>query len=135
MKIPGSAHASPTKAAPKKMKIGSTHPSTAPTADDEALLREETMNLRAQLEDRNQALESAHSEQGELAMENSELRRQLDETNVRLGELSNRPTGFEGIAGVSSSAGNGEIVVTIQNDILFDSGQATLKQSAKDCLT
>jgi len=102
--------------------------------DDEALLREETENLRAQLADRNEALEAANTDRRELAMQNAELRRQLEDVNARLGELSEQQTGFEGIEGVTSEFRNGEVTVTIASDILFDSGKATLKSSAKSSL-
>jgi len=98
--------------------------------DDQALLREESANLRAQLEDRNAALAAAENDRRELAMQNAELRRQLDAGAGSTGQT----TGFEGIAGVSSEYDNGEVTVTIASDVLFDSGRATLKEAAKRSL-
>lgn len=103
--------------------------------DDAALLREESSNLRVQLADRNDALEAANADRRELAMQNEEFRRQLDEANTRLGDLSGRTTGFEGISGVTSNYGNGEVTVSISSDVLFDSGKATLKAAAKRSLS
>jgi len=105
-------------------------------ADDAALLREESMNLRAQLDERNGALEAANSDRRELAMQNAELRRKLDDSNSRLTNLSTptRNTGFEGISGVRSEFSDGEIMLIIESDVLFDSGKASLKSKAKSSL-
>ena len=101
---------------------------------DEALLREEATNLRAQLTDRNTALEAANTERRDLAMQNAELRSQLEDATTRLGEVNNRTTGFEGIQGVTAEYGDGEVTVSIASDILFDSGKASLRTAAQRSL-
>lgn len=98
---------------------------------ESALLAEEAGNLRAQLADRNSALEAADADRRDLAQQNAELRRQLDEAAA--GSLG-QTTGFEGIAGVTSEYANGEVTVSIASDVLFDSGRATLKTNAKQSL-
>jgi flagellar motor protein MotB len=98
---------------------------------ESALLAEEAGNLRAQLADRNAALEAADTDRRDLALQNAELRRQLDEAAA--GSMG-ATTGFEGIEGVSSNYANGEVTVTIASDVLFDSGRATLKTNAKQSL-
>lgn len=103
--------------------------------DENAALMEESQNLRAQLADRNEALEAANADRRELEMVNAELRRQNDALQAQ----ANQPppaqrTGFEGIEGVSSQFGNGMVTVTIASDILFDSGKAALKTNAKRSL-
>ncbi|MGI9013307.1 MAG: OmpA/MotB family protein [Phycisphaerales bacterium] len=100
--------------------------------NDEALLREEAANLRTQLADRNAALEAANADRRDLALQNAELRRQLDE-QVAAGVTPT--TGFEGISGVTSAYDNGEVTVSIASDVLFDSGKAELKSAAKSSLS
>ena len=99
--------------------------------NESALLAEEAGNLRAQLADRNAALEAADTDRRDLALQNAELRRQLDEAAA--GSMG-ATTGFEGIAGVTSEYANGEVTVSIASDVLFDSGRATLKTNAKQSL-
>lgn len=96
-------------------------------AQNEMLL-EENQGLRAQLDDRNNALESAHGHEIEAAR----LRRELDE--LRRSAVPASSTGFEGIAGVTGSHGAGEVTASVESDLLFDSGSATLKQNAKRSL-
>lgn len=102
--------------------------------DDSALLREEATNLRAQLEQRNNALSAAEADRRTLAMQLAELRRQLEDANARAADVG-RTTGFEGIENVQSVYGDGEITLIIESDVLFDSGQATLKQSSQRSLS
>ena len=109
--------------------------STKKAGNDGELLREESANLRTQLADRNEALEAANADRRDLAMQNAELRRQLEEANSMAGDLAGRTTGFEGIPDVTSEYGNGEITVSIASDVLFDSGKVDLKNAAKQSLT
>ncbi len=105
--------------------------------DENAALMEESQNLRAQLADRNDALEAANADRREMEMINAELRRQNDELNQQLAARPSQPerrTGFEGIEGVSSQFANGMVTVTIASDILFDSGKAALKTNAQRSL-
>lgn len=103
--------------------------------DENAALMEESQNLRAQLADRNEALEAANADRRELEMINAELRRQNDSLQTQATQPPPaQRTGFEGIEGVSSQFGNGMVTVTIASDILFDSGKAALKTNAKRSL-
>ena len=43
-------------------------------------------------------------------------------------------TGFENIPGVTGSASAGEVTASVESDLLFDSGKATLKSNAKKSL-
>ena len=99
--------------------------------EENSLLTEENQTLRAQLEDRNAALESSRQELQDRDLEVSSLRRQM-------GGMSHTAaagaTGFEGIAGVTGSFGAGEVTATVESDILFDAGRATLKTAAKQAL-
>lgn len=80
----------------------------------------------ADLRDRNAQLE--------LALDQSETQRLSLEEQLS-GMSARQATGFEDIAGVESSAfATGEVLVNVASDLLFDSGKATLKQSAKSTL-
>jgi len=91
-----------------------------------------------ELRDRNAQLEDLFAQQelqlGQLQGENRTLRGE----NSRLAsEVRDRPanTGFEGMAGVNSTVlDTGEVLLSIESDILFDSGKATIKANAKRTL-
>lgn len=103
--------------------------------EEHALLMEENQDLRAQLEDRNMALESATSRARERESEASRLRRELEEARRRAEREPERGRhGFEGIAGVTGERGAGEVTATIESDLLFAPGSATLTSGAKQAL-
>jgi len=97
------------------------------------------MTENEELRDRNLQLEDLFSEQeiqlGQLQGENRTLRA---ENGRMLAEGNNRQstaTGFEGVAGVSSTVlDTGEVLLSIESDILFSSGRASLKSNAKKTL-
>ncbi len=95
---------------------------------DQAALMAENTELR----DRNTQLESAVTQ--------LEQQRALLEGELRSARSDSRggsrgTTGFGGVSGVTAERlGTGEVLVTVANDILFDSGKATLKASAKTTL-
>jgi chemotaxis protein MotB len=93
---------------------------------EKAMLEQENESLKNQLADRNKALEDC----------NAELRaREQQLSQLRRGEGGGeRRTGFEGIPGVTGSIGAGEVTASVSSDLLFDSGKATLKASAKKSL-
>lgn len=80
--------------------------------------------------------------QYEMALqENNDLRQRNAELEAELAGLQGQmdgtggTTGFENIDGVSVSRGlGGEIIVNIEGDILFDSGQVELKPGARRAL-
>ena len=98
--------------------------------DENALLTEENHNLREQLSERNTALDSAHDELREKDMQLARLRGDLEESrnSVTMGDP------FGDIQGVKGSVGAGEITATVESDVLFASGKATLRSSAKQSL-
>ncbi len=85
------------------------------------------LSENSELRDRNAQLEAALQEaQGRNAS--------LEEENQRLA-ASGGMTGFEGISGVAARRGQGgEVIVSVAGDVLFDSGQISLKGSAKRSL-
>lgn len=110
--------------------------------DESALLTEENQTLRDELAQRNKALDAAYDENRDLSTRNSELRRQLDDlertasaTPVTVEQPpASTATPFDEIAGVTGDVRAGEVTATIESDVLFDSGKATLKSSAKRAL-
>jgi len=97
--------------------------------EQNAHLMEENTALRAQLVDRNGALESAREELRDRDGRLADLRRQLDAAQV---PPDTDP--FGGIAGVTGSYRNGEVTASVASDVLFDAGQAKLKSTAKRSL-
>lgn len=95
-----------------------------------ALLTRENEDLRAQLGDRNAALADAQQELRDRNVELSQLRRDQENNQQPLA----RVTGFEQIANVTASYGDGEVTVAVASDVLFGSGKASLKTPAKASL-
>ena len=102
-------------------------------ADEKALLTEENQSLREQLADRNQALDSMHKELADREGEVAELVHRLAESRVEPAPSAPADP-FGGIPGVTGSVSGGEITATVESDVLFDPGKATLKTSAKRSL-
>ncbi len=98
------------------------------------LLEQENMDLRAANDQLSTALRDAETRADAASRDASALRGEAE----RLRSASNRPTGgstgFEGLTGVTTSMRGGELVVDVAGDVLFDSGKATLKSSAKQTL-
>lgn len=118
-----------TMVAAALMGLGGCNNSTKTEA---ALLKDENQALRAQLADRNAALEASNAEARERAQELMRLQREREEGGGMA--TSGGRTGFEGIEGVTGSVSAGEVTATVDSDLLFDSGKATLKPSAKKSL-
>ncbi len=100
--------------------------------DENFELRSQNQQLRASLNQTEQArnlldqeLRAAQAEKARLELEAS-----------RMGPAyANANTGFEGMAGVSTSTNAaGEVVVAVAGDVLFDSGKVDLKSTAKKTL-
>lgn len=99
------------------------------------LLTEEVQGLRAQLGDRNMALDAANAELRQRDMTVSELQRQIrDLESAPAPAASSTITGFEGIQGVQGQMGAGEVTAIVEGDVLFDSGKTSLKSAAKQSL-
>lgn len=98
---------------------------------ENALLMEENENLRDELAQRNSALEEANLEVRDKEIQLAQLRRDLADAQSTPPAAN---TGFEGIPGVQGTMGAGEVTATVESDILFDSGKAELKSTAKRSL-
>ena len=112
-----------------------------------ALLTEENQTLREQLADRNAALDEAYDENRQYVMEKSRLQQELDSARSQAMMAASAPApvvaaapgpvmtnAFDGIPGVTGSVNGGEVTATIESDVLFDPGKASLKPAAKKAL-
>jgi chemotaxis protein MotB len=100
--------------------------------EENALLNEENQGLRAQLSDQSAALAAANEELRERDIRLAELRRELAQAREARQEAQRDP--FSGIEGVTGSVAAGEVRATVESDVLFDSGKASLKSPAKQAL-
>ena len=96
----------------------------------------ENEELRAQLSDRDAALESANFQLRDKDRELAELRRANEElaSAPPPSNVMGSSTEFDNIPGVSGSTSAGEITAVVESDILFQSGKSTLKDAAKRSL-
>ena len=101
--------------------------------EENALLNEENQGLRAQLSDQSEALAAANDELRERDIRLAELRRELAQAREVRQEAQQRDP-FSGIEGVTGSVAAGEVRATVESDVLFDSGKASLKSRAKQAL-
>lgn len=98
-----------------------------PLKDENASLKQENAELREQLAAKDAALGDL---EGRLTASDSEARRLQSELAAKpAGAGGADETGFEGMGTVER--GRNQISVGVAGDVLFDSGSATLKSSAK----
>lgn len=101
-------------------------------SENERLLAE-NQSLRDQLGDQESALQSLDAERAELVAENSRLR--MEREDLRSQQPAGGGTGFDNIPGVQGERrAGGEVAAVVEGDILFASGSATLRNSAKQTL-
>jgi len=100
--------------------------------DENALLKQETDDLRKQLADRNGALESLERER--LAAVARADAADRGAGTAPAGGGAQHESGFEGIAGVTATRFGNEVRVAIDGDVLFDSGRTSLKNDARRSL-
>lgn len=96
-----------------------------------AALEAENQELRDRNNQLNSALDQSESQISLLQQERGDLESQLMASRNRPAAAQ---TGFENIQGVGIERRAGEISVGVAGDVLFDSGKATLKSSAKSTL-
>ncbi|MCH2135641.1 MAG: OmpA family protein [Phycisphaerales bacterium] len=102
------------------------------TEDELALLKSENTELRGQLDDRDKALEAANDE---LRRANRDLRDQQEAfATERDTWTATSADAFEGIEGVEATYGPNDVTVTVEGDVLFASGKASLRSAAKQAL-
>lgn len=108
--------------------------------DEIAMLKEENSQLTIQRDEARGALESSEAERRRLEQENGSLQSRMNEAPPATSLTSSGGTESRSTpkldlpAGVTAENRNGTIVLTIEGDILFDSGKATLKPDAKKTL-
>lgn len=102
------------------------------------LVIQENTTLRDTLEKEKQARTEAETRNASLEQENRDLMAQLDKSGTGQkfgnapGKLGN--AGDFGGEGVTTSTRGSDLVVSVAGDVLFDSGSANLKSSAKKTL-
>ena len=108
--------------------------------DYDSVMRENT-ELRDKLATEQQQRQEADTRAASLEQENRDNTAALDKARTGPGGTGKMAkgggggdTGFGGDEGVSSYRRGGDVVVDIAGDVLFDSGKATLKSSAKKTL-
>lgn len=103
--------------------------------DQYSLLEQENTELRAQLGERDKALNAANDE---LKQANRLLREQHDQYETTTGQLQSqidaRAGAFDDIAGVTATYGPNDVTVSVEGDVLFESGRSSLKSAAKRSL-
>jgi len=96
--------------------------------------RTENEELRAQYTDSQEALQAADSD---LQLALDELRTEQERNGTLQTELDTRPdvvNVFDNIKGVSAAMRDQDLALTVASDLLFASGSASLKKSAKGTL-
>ncbi|MFZ4750128.1 MAG: OmpA/MotB family protein [Phycisphaerales bacterium] len=105
-----------------------------------SLLKEENAQLSMQLDETRTALDGEMQERRRLEQELSNMKKSADEKPVEVAQATETAPPSETVAmpdlgpDVSVEQRDGAIVLTIASDVLFDSGEATLKTSAKKTL-
>jgi chemotaxis protein MotB len=104
--------------------------------DELAMLKEENAQLAIQRDEARSALESSEAERRRLEEENGNLAARANELPpaVTATNVGGPAPKLDLPAGVTAENRNGTLVLTIEGDILFDSGKATLKPDAKKTL-
>ena len=105
---------------------------------NDTLLRENE-SLKAQLDDRNAALERADQERQDAIARAADAESKLQAAQAAgsgPAASSSAPdtSAFAGIEGVTATAKGNDVHVTIEGDVLFDSGRDELKAAAKKSL-
>ena len=99
------------------------------------LLKNENQELRTQYKESNYALQSADDD---LRRSRTDLRTTQEEVDALLEALNTRSDeggAFDNISGVSVEIRDKDLAITVASDLLFNSGSATLKKSAKSTLS
>jgi chemotaxis protein MotB len=101
-------------------------------SDYDAVMQENT-ELRDKLTEEQRARQEAETRNASLEQENRDLASRGDTAGKGNGKVGGA-TGFEGSGFDSYRTAGGEVVVSALGDVLFDSGKATLKSTAKKSL-
>ena len=105
--------------------------------DELSMLKEENAQLTMQRDEARSALDASEAERRRLEEENSNLASRANEVPPPATTVAASTTAVPNLdlpAGVTAENRNGTIVLTIEGDVLFDSGKATLKTDAKKTL-
>lgn len=98
------------------------------------MVMQENQTLRDALDKEKQARTEAETRNASLEQENRDLAGQMDKRGgTTAGAQGRGVSGFDG-EGVTASTRGADVVVSVAGDVLFDSGSAMLKSSAKKTL-
>ncbi len=114
--------------------LGLTGCKSISQADYDAAIDENTQ-LRERIATLQGNVQQANDRNAQITQENARLRDENSRLSSQPAQPAGRQSGFEGIAGVDvGMRAGGEIVVGVAGDVLFSSGQATLRNQAKTSL-
>lgn len=105
--------------------------------DELSMLKEENAQLTMQRDEARSALDASESERRRLEEENSNLQARANEVPppaTTVAANTGAAPNLDLPEGVTAENRDGTIVLTIEGDVLFDSGKATLKTDAKKTL-
>lgn len=94
----------------------------------------ENNELRSRLTEEQRARQEAETRNASLEQENRDLAARSDRATAAPAPGRGGSTGFEGIEGAGVTRAGTDVVVDVAGDVLFDSGQATLKASSRKTL-
>lgn len=118
--------------------LTSTGCQTTGTGEPEVTMDEliaEARDLRARNTQVESALDESEQIRSQLEQERDGLLTEVGRLESQLATQTASPvTGFENIAGAEVSFRSGQIIVNVAGDVLFASGQATLKNNSKQTL-
>ena len=106
--------------------------------DELAMLKEENAQLTMQRDEARSALDSSEAERRRLEQENAQLASRANEMPPAAASMptmaDSGTANLDLPAGVTAENRNGTLVLTIEGDVLFDSGKASLKGDARKTL-
>ena len=102
---------------------------------ENALLKTENEELRMQYKEASAALEAADDDLARTRGEYRSAQSEIDNLQTELATPTETINVFESITGVNVELRDKDLALTVASDLLFNSGSATLKKSAKNTLS
>jgi chemotaxis protein MotB len=99
------------------------------------LLKNENEELRTQYKESTNALQAADDDLRRSQMDLRSTQEQVEALQYELNVRPNSDGTFDNINGISVEVRDKDVAITVASDLLFNSGSATLKKSAKSTLS
>ena len=99
------------------------------------LLKSENEELRTQYKESTNALQAADDDLRRSQTDLRTVQEQVESLQDELNDRSDGENSFNSISGVSVEVRDKDVAITVASDLLFNSGSATLKKSAKTTLS